>query len=198
MIFILGSLLQACATSPGKFYFVTLFLASLKIILLVHLFAGRVVAGLAVGSLTHVVPMYLAEISCARIRGSLVSLQQLAITFGVSETTSNEVMHLTLQNVDSCQLCVAVCFHMFVCAHYLKTGSCMARHKSGEPDVPRGYRTLGRFRMASLCSILTLMSLLAVALVKHKRRGEFHLHFKYYLLWYVGYIFCLSLIPMEV
>ncbi|KAG1832418.1 general substrate transporter [Suillus variegatus] len=65
VIFILGSLLQACATSP------------------VHLFAGRVVAGLAVGSLTHVVPMYLAEISCARIRGSLVSLQQLAITFGI-------------------------------------------------------------------------------------------------------------------
>ncbi|KAG1900577.1 general substrate transporter [Suillus fuscotomentosus] len=65
VIFILGSLLQACATSP------------------VHLFAGRVIAGLAVGSLTHVVPMYLAEISCARIRGSLVSLQQLAITFGI-------------------------------------------------------------------------------------------------------------------
>jgi hypothetical protein len=43
---------------------------------------------LAIGSLTHVVPMYLAEISSANIRGSLVSLQQLAITFGVSETTS--------------------------------------------------------------------------------------------------------------
>ncbi|KAG2055373.1 D-xylose-proton symporter [Suillus hirtellus] len=65
VIFILGSSLQACATSPA------------------HLFAGRAVAGLAVGSLTHVVPIYLAEISCARIRGSLVSLQQLAITFGI-------------------------------------------------------------------------------------------------------------------
>ncbi|KAG1862753.1 D-xylose-proton symporter [Suillus subalutaceus] len=65
VIFLLGSSLQAGATSP------------------VYLFAGRAVAGLAIGSLTHVVPMYLAEISSAKIRGSLVSLQQLAITFGI-------------------------------------------------------------------------------------------------------------------
>lgn len=36
--------------------------------------------------------MYLAEISSAKIRGSLVSLQQLAITFGVSQTLSTEVL----------------------------------------------------------------------------------------------------------
>jgi MFS family permease len=65
VIFLLGSSLQAGATSPA------------------YLFAGRAVAGLAIGSLTHVVPMYLAEISSAKIRGSLVSLQQLAITFGI-------------------------------------------------------------------------------------------------------------------
>jgi len=58
--------------------------------LLDYLFGGRAVAGLAIGALTHVIPMYLAEISSANIRGSLVSLQQLAITFGVSETTSTE------------------------------------------------------------------------------------------------------------
>ncbi|KAG1752876.1 general substrate transporter [Suillus lakei] len=67
VIFLFGSSLQAGATSP------------------VYLFAGRAVAGLAIGSLTHIVPMYLAEISSAKIRGSLVSLQQLAITFGVIE-----------------------------------------------------------------------------------------------------------------
>lgn len=65
VIFLLGSSLQAGATSPS------------------YLFAGRAVAGLAIGSLTHVIPMYLAEISSAKIRGSLVSLQQLAITFGI-------------------------------------------------------------------------------------------------------------------
>ncbi|KAG9316840.1 putative sugar transporter [Chiua virens] len=48
-----------------------------------YLFGGRVVAGLAVGALTHVVPMYLAEISIANIRGSLVALQQLSITAGI-------------------------------------------------------------------------------------------------------------------
>ncbi|KAG1870236.1 general substrate transporter [Suillus subalutaceus] len=66
VIFLIGSSLQAGATSPA------------------YLFAGRTVAGLAIGSLTHVVPMYLAEISSAKIRGSLISLQQLAITFGVN------------------------------------------------------------------------------------------------------------------
>ncbi|KAG1751451.1 D-xylose-proton symporter [Suillus paluster] len=70
VIFLLGSALQTGATSP------------------IYLFAGRAVAGLAIGALTHVVPMYIAEISSAKIRGSLVSLQQLAITFGVSETAN--------------------------------------------------------------------------------------------------------------
>ncbi|KAG0700844.1 D-xylose-proton symporter [Suillus ampliporus] len=65
VIFLVGSALQTGATSP------------------IYLFAGRAVAGLAIGALTHVVPMYLAEISIANIRGSLVSLQQLAITFGI-------------------------------------------------------------------------------------------------------------------
>jgi len=65
VIFLLGSSLQTGATAP------------------VYLFAGRAIAGLAIGALTHVVPMYLAEISSANIRGSLVSLQQLAITLGI-------------------------------------------------------------------------------------------------------------------
>jgi hypothetical protein len=74
----------------------------------------------------------------------------------------------------------------------------MARHVLEEPDAPQKYRTLGRFRMAYLRSILTQMSLLAVALVKHKRHGEFHLRSKYCLLWCVHYILCLPLIPMKV
>lgn len=59
-------------------------LHSLSFFLSDYLFGGRAVAGLSVGALTHVIPMYLAEISSANVRGSLVSLQQLAITVGVS------------------------------------------------------------------------------------------------------------------
>ncbi|KAF8552187.1 D-xylose-proton symporter [Imleria badia] len=65
VVFLLGSALQTGATSQG------------------YLFGGRAVAGLAVGAMTHVVPMYLAEISSANVRGSLVSLQQLSITIGI-------------------------------------------------------------------------------------------------------------------
>lgn len=40
--------------------------------------------------------MYIAEISTPNIRGSLVSLQQLAITVGVSETTSSTSTDMTI------------------------------------------------------------------------------------------------------
>lgn len=54
----------------------------------VHIFAnkrvlGRAVAGLAVGMLTMVVPMYMSEVSTPNIRGTLVVLQQLSITLGI-------------------------------------------------------------------------------------------------------------------
>lgn len=44
-----------------------------------YLFVGRIIAGIAVGQFSHVVPLYLAEISPAEIRGALVSVQQLGI-----------------------------------------------------------------------------------------------------------------------
>ncbi|CEF76448.1 hypothetical protein SNK03_004404 [Fusarium graminearum] len=47
------------------------------------LFAGRAVAGFAVGMLTMIVPMYVSEVSTAGIRGTLVVLQQLSITLGI-------------------------------------------------------------------------------------------------------------------
>ncbi|GAQ04764.1 probable quinate permease [Aspergillus lentulus] len=47
------------------------------------LFAGRAIAGLAVGQLTMVVPLYISEVSIAEIRGSLVVIQQLSITIGI-------------------------------------------------------------------------------------------------------------------
>lgn len=45
--------------------------------------AGRFVTGLGVGSLSMIVPLYNAELAPPEIRGSLVAVQQLAITFGI-------------------------------------------------------------------------------------------------------------------
>lgn len=47
------------------------------------IFAGRLVTGLGVGSLSMAVPLYNAELAPPEVRGSLVALQQLAITFGI-------------------------------------------------------------------------------------------------------------------
>ncbi|KAJ7931540.1 hypothetical protein B0H13DRAFT_2247595 [Mycena leptocephala] len=44
---------------------------------------GRFITGLGVGSLSMSVPLYNSEISPPEVRGSLVALQQLAITFGI-------------------------------------------------------------------------------------------------------------------
>lgn len=66
IIFILGTALQTAATST-----------------LNMVWAGRAVAGLAVGALSALVPMYNSELASPGIRGSLVALQQLAITFGI-------------------------------------------------------------------------------------------------------------------
>jgi sugar porter (SP) family MFS transporter len=47
------------------------------------LVAARVVIGLAVGSASMVVPLYIGEVVLPRIRGALVSFNQLAITSGI-------------------------------------------------------------------------------------------------------------------
>ena len=47
------------------------------------LLVARVVIGLAVGSASMVVPLYIGEIVPPRLRGGLVSLNQLAITVGI-------------------------------------------------------------------------------------------------------------------
>ena len=45
--------------------------------------AGRVVVGIAIGLLSSVVPLYLAELSPKSIRGSIISLFQVMIAFGI-------------------------------------------------------------------------------------------------------------------
>ncbi|KAI8057223.1 general substrate transporter [Syncephalis plumigaleata] len=47
------------------------------------LMAGRFIAGLAIGVLSMVVPLYLSEVSPKEYRGLVVSMQQLAITIGI-------------------------------------------------------------------------------------------------------------------
>lgn len=64
-LFTLGSALQSGAQNEG------------------FIFGGRFIAGLAVGMLSHVVPMYQSEIAPPEIRGALVSLQQFSITVGI-------------------------------------------------------------------------------------------------------------------
>ncbi|KAL1922112.1 uncharacterized protein VTP21DRAFT_10754 [Calcarisporiella thermophila] len=66
MLFIIGSALQGNAESFSQLY------------------AGRVVAGLAVGALSMIVPLYQSEIAPKDLRGRLISLQQLAITVGIA------------------------------------------------------------------------------------------------------------------
>ena len=60
-----GSLLCACAPHVGV------------------MLAGRVLAGLGIGAASNLVPMYVAEISPESMRGTLGSLNQLAICVGI-------------------------------------------------------------------------------------------------------------------
>ncbi|CAG8679882.1 22844_t:CDS:10 [Rhizophagus irregularis] len=65
MVFIVGSVLQATATTFIQLYF------------------GRVVAGVSIGILSMIVPLYQSEISPKEIRGRLISFQQWSITIGI-------------------------------------------------------------------------------------------------------------------
>ncbi|KDR76257.1 hypothetical protein GALMADRAFT_139982 [Galerina marginata CBS 339.88] len=65
IVFCIGVIVQSAAFGPSS------------------IFGGRFVTGLGVGSLSMAVPLYNAEIAPPEVRGSLVALQQLAITFGI-------------------------------------------------------------------------------------------------------------------
>ncbi|CZR66621.1 related to quinate transport protein [Phialocephala subalpina] len=66
-VFILGVIIQITAISAGHN----------------SILAGRFITGMGVGSLSMIVPMYNAEVAPPEVRGSLIALQQLAITFGI-------------------------------------------------------------------------------------------------------------------
>ncbi|PGH14398.1 hypothetical protein AJ79_03040 [Helicocarpus griseus UAMH5409] len=65
IVFSVGVIVQACTMNKD------------------YVFAGRFVTGIGVGSLSMVVPLYNAELAPPEVRGSLVAVQQLAITFGI-------------------------------------------------------------------------------------------------------------------
>ncbi|KZT55151.1 general substrate transporter [Calocera cornea HHB12733] len=64
-VFCIGVIVQTCAYQPSSIY------------------GGRFVTGMGVGALSMAVPLYNAELAPPEVRGSLVALQQLAITFGI-------------------------------------------------------------------------------------------------------------------
>ena len=79
-IFICGGLLQGLAIEKWMLY------------------AGRVIAGLGNGALSLSVPLYNSELSAPQMRGKLISLQQLAITFGILVAF---LVNLGFENVDN-------------------------------------------------------------------------------------------------
>jgi len=66
-VFILGVIIQCTATSAGHS----------------AILGGRFVVGMGVGSLSMIVPMYVAECAPPELRGLLIGMQQFAIEFGI-------------------------------------------------------------------------------------------------------------------
>ncbi|KAH9908851.1 putative hexose transport-related protein [Xylariomycetidae sp. FL2044] len=66
-VFVLGVIIQATAVQAGPD----------------AILAGRFITGMGVGSLAMIVPIYNSEVAPPEVRGALVALQQLAITFGI-------------------------------------------------------------------------------------------------------------------
>jgi len=64
----------------------------------VFFIAFRVLGGLAVGSVSVLSPMYVAEVAPPRIRGTLVTIYQLAITFGI---LVSYIINYVLHDVDN-------------------------------------------------------------------------------------------------
>ena len=65
------------------------------------LIAMRIVIGIAIGITSYVVPMYIAEISPARRRGALVTLNQLMITIGILVSYVTDYWLSDDQNLES-------------------------------------------------------------------------------------------------
>lgn len=76
LIFCLGGGLQSGAQNLG------------------YLYSGRAIAGLGVGILVMIIPLYQAEIAHPAIRGRLTGLQQLFIGLGATTAGINFLMNI--------------------------------------------------------------------------------------------------------
>ncbi|KAI1800339.1 general substrate transporter [Daldinia bambusicola] len=104
-IFVIGVVIQATAQSGGP-----------NVIL-----GGRFVTGMGVGSLATIVPIYNSEVAPPEIRGALVALQQLAITFGIMvsfwiDYGTNYIGGTTLGSQKDAAWLVPICLQLFPAA----------------------------------------------------------------------------------
>ena len=101
-VFVIGVVIQATAQSGGP-----------NVIL-----GGRFVTGMGVGSLATIVPIYNSEVAPPEIRGALVALQQLAITFGIMisfwiDYGTNYIGGTTLGSQKDAAWLVPICLQLF-------------------------------------------------------------------------------------
>ncbi|KAI1333926.1 putative hexose transport-related protein [Xylariaceae sp. FL0016] len=101
-VFVLGVVIQATAQSGGH-----------DVIL-----AGRFITGMGVGALAAIVPIYNSEVAPPEVRGALVALQQLAITFGIMvsfwiDYGTNYIGGTTLGNQTDAAWLVPICLQLF-------------------------------------------------------------------------------------
>ncbi|OTB17519.1 hypothetical protein K445DRAFT_37844, partial [Daldinia sp. EC12] len=101
-VFVIGVAIQATAQSGGP-----------NVIL-----GGRFVTGMGVGSLATIVPIYNSEVAPPEIRGALVALQQLAITFGIMisfwiDYGTNYIGGTTLGSQKDAAWLVPICLQLF-------------------------------------------------------------------------------------
>lgn len=81
IIFILGSALQTAATNFG------------------FLYAGRAIAGLGIGFMVMIIPLYQAEIAHPSIRGRVTALQQFMLGLGALTASKSQITSPQLPNI---------------------------------------------------------------------------------------------------
>lgn len=60
--------------------------------------AGRIIVGIAIGVAAFAVPLYLSEIAPSRVRGTMVSLNQLAVVSGILVAYGVDYLFASTQN----------------------------------------------------------------------------------------------------
>ncbi|TGJ87574.1 hypothetical protein E0Z10_g1227 [Xylaria hypoxylon] len=104
-VFVLGVIVQATAQTTGHN----------------GILAGRFVTGMGVGALAAIVPIYNSEVAPPEVRGALVALQQLAITFGILisfwiDYGTNYIGGTTLGKQKDAAWLVPICLQLFPAA----------------------------------------------------------------------------------